>query len=491
DAAPPPPRPLDGGWGWAVVAAGFTAMLLVYGSPQSVGVLYPEWLLVYQEGKSRTAWVGSVVSGVGMLIGPVCSACVVNFGARPATVFSGVMVSGGLMLSAFAPNIPFLIFSYSIVVGIGAGLLYASVITITCLYFDKRRGLALGIVITGSSVGGFVYATLQTVLVDWYGLEGCLLVIGALALNIVACAGPMRPLAPPKYYLKQRAAMLEQRRDPSKESKEKEPIKPANEKPPSHELQIAVETREPLAGRSGVFGCSALIRLIKSNELSATLALLRDKVLVAFCVSLFLFSFGAFPPQLFLEDLAQSEGLAEGVADVSLVSLNSMGSCVGKLALGVMVDLPGVNSVFLYASTVAVSALGLLLIPLTRTYLGLQVLSVLLGLMSGNWSLTPYVVCRLVGVDKMTEASGMLMLFGGVGIILGPPFFCVWVSFTMSTVVVVSVVFNAYCVCVWVCGCIHVSLFLSLVKGKFLAPSGSDNKFYLSIYLSIYLSNLI
>ncbi len=54
---------------------------------------------------------------VSLSVGPVCSACVDNFGARPVTVFSGVMVAGGLMLSAFAPSVSFLIFSYGIVVG--------------------------------------------------------------------------------------------------------------------------------------------------------------------------------------------------------------------------------------------------------------------------------------------------------------------------------------------------------------------------------------
>lgn len=54
---------------------------------------------------------------VSLCLGPVCSACVDNFGARPVTIFSGVMVAGGLMLSAFAPNVQFLIFSYGIVVG--------------------------------------------------------------------------------------------------------------------------------------------------------------------------------------------------------------------------------------------------------------------------------------------------------------------------------------------------------------------------------------
>ncbi len=36
--------------------------------------------------------------------------------------------------------------------GVGVGLLYAACLTITCLYFDKKRGLALGIMTTGRSV---------------------------------------------------------------------------------------------------------------------------------------------------------------------------------------------------------------------------------------------------------------------------------------------------------------------------------------------------
>lgn len=68
---PRPERPpvLDGGWGWVIVAASFLALLLANGSPQSVGVLYPEWLLAYGETKATTAWVGSVVSGVGLTVG--------------------------------------------------------------------------------------------------------------------------------------------------------------------------------------------------------------------------------------------------------------------------------------------------------------------------------------------------------------------------------------------------------------------------------------
>ncbi|KAL8186899.1 UNVERIFIED_CONTAM: hypothetical protein K2H54_020420 [Gekko kuhli] len=126
--------------------------------------------------------------------GPVCSACVSAFGARPVTIFSGFMVAGGLMMSSFAPNIYFLLFSYGILVGLGCGLLYTATVTITCQYFEKRRGLALGLISTGSSVGLFIYAALQRKLIELYGLEGCLLIVGALSLNILACGSLMRPL---------------------------------------------------------------------------------------------------------------------------------------------------------------------------------------------------------------------------------------------------------------------------------------------------------
>lgn len=62
-----PVKALDGGWGWIIVAVSFMAQFLAYGSPQSVGVLYPEWLDAFQEGKGLTAWVGSLVSGVGLI----------------------------------------------------------------------------------------------------------------------------------------------------------------------------------------------------------------------------------------------------------------------------------------------------------------------------------------------------------------------------------------------------------------------------------------
>lgn len=57
----------DGGWGWVIVFVSFFTQFLCYGSPLAVGVLYLEWLDAFGEGKGKTAWVGSLASGVGLL----------------------------------------------------------------------------------------------------------------------------------------------------------------------------------------------------------------------------------------------------------------------------------------------------------------------------------------------------------------------------------------------------------------------------------------
>ncbi|XP_077350747.1 monocarboxylate transporter 9-like [Festucalex cinctus] len=427
-----PSKALDGGWGWAIVVASFLAQLLAYGSPQSVGVLYPEWLHAFQEGKGMTAWVGSLVAGVGLIASPVCSACVDNFGARPVTVFSGVMVAGGLMLSAFAPNVQFLIFSYGIVVGLGCGLVYAATLTITCQYFDKRRGLALGIVTTGTSVGAFIYATAQNELIVLYGLDGCLLIIGALALNLMACAGFMRPLNMPGYYLKQKAALERSTEEqlfekPQLDELKTAPGSAAQEKSLVKELLITIDGIQVEKKRGSFLARLGIMKVVKKKRqayakyMSAMYEILQDQAMVAFCIGVFLFSLGAFPPVLLIEDVAQSQGLIEEVSVIPLVSIGAIATCVGKLVLGILVDIRWINSIYMYAFTMFAGGVALLLIPVTKSYLGLQILSAVLGFFSGNWSITSYITTKIVGLDRLTQAHGIVMFFGGFGIMLGPP----------------------------------------------------------------------
>ncbi|XP_018424967.1 PREDICTED: monocarboxylate transporter 9 [Nanorana parkeri] len=433
-------KPPDGGWGWVIVSASFFIQFLCYGSPLAVGVLYVEWLDVFDEGKGKTAWVGSLAAGVGLLASPLCSVCVSSFGARPVAIFSSFLIGGGLILSSFASNIYFLYFSYGFMVGFGCGLLYTATVTATCQYFEKRRGLALGIVSTGSSVGTFIYASLQKELISIYGIDGCLLIIGGLSLNILACGILMRPL-PVVSSNRQEKAAIEKASDTyliyhEKELNAEEQLGMLVEEK-SHSLNSNCKseadktTTQPDIERDNINhgapekqSCKQLIKNKCHSYLDYwedTASLFKSKVFAALFINILLFDIGGFPAGFLLEDVAKSANISKEEMAVPLVFIFGITMAIGKLLLGILADFKWINTLYLYVFTLIATGLAVVAVPLAKTYATLATIAGTVGFFTGNWSIFPYVTTNIVGLDKLTHAYGILMFFAGVGNCLGPP----------------------------------------------------------------------
>ncbi|KAE8590020.1 hypothetical protein XENTR_v10017906 [Xenopus tropicalis] len=430
-------KPPDGGWGWVIVVSSFFIQFLSYGSPLAVGVLYVEWLDTFEEGKGKTAWIGSLASGVGLLASPLCSASVSAFGVRPVVIFSGLLVAGGLILSSFAPSLYFLFFSYGCMVGFGCGLSYPATVTSTCQYFDKRRGLALGIVSTGASIGTFVYASLQKVLIAIYGLDGCLLIIGALSLNILACGILMRPL-PQASSPSPEQTILDKTADTYLIYHENEPdpdeaqgmlgIISGSETDRTDDLsstQNGLVAPKPSVTREREKNfCKQIMKTNYQRYLTywlETLELFRNRVFTALFFAILLFDIGGFPAALLLEDVAKSANIPDTSMVVPLVSILGFSTAMGKLMLGILADFKWMNTLYLYCFTLVATGLTLFAIPYANTYAVLALLAGIIGFASGNWSIFPYVTTKTVGLDKLTHAYGILMFFAGLGNCLGPP----------------------------------------------------------------------
>uniref|UniRef100_F7FZ70 Solute carrier family 16 member 9 n=1 Tax=Monodelphis domestica TaxID=13616 RepID=F7FZ70_MONDO len=437
-----PKKPPDGGWGWVIVVASFFTQFLCYGSPLAVGVLYIEWLDVYKEGKGKTAWVGSLANGVGLILSPLCSLCVQSFGVRPVTIFSGFMVAGGLMLSSVAPNIYFLYFAYGVIVGLGCGLLYTASVTIICQYFDKRRGLALGLVSTGSSIGIFIYAALQLELVQLYGLDGCLLIVGALGLNILPCGILMRPLgpsdcpqpekAPVESVSAQYSIYKEKEKVPEEhismlekgysEEKFGSPLvtSDSNRESPFHEKEVAtVQTKETEVYKKKESEQKNFCKQLAKknwqrcqNYWTETVSLFKNRVFSALFIAILLLDIGAFPPLLLMEDVARSANVPDEDFVIPLVAVLGIMTAIGKFLLGVLADLKFINTLYLYVGTLILTSMTLCAIPFAKSYLGLAVLSGLIGFFTGNWSIFPY------NYDIAFYFCGLCVLIGGVVLLL-------------------------------------------------------------------------
>ncbi|XP_056385873.1 monocarboxylate transporter 9 [Hyla sarda] len=488
-------KPPDGGWGWIIVLASFFIQFLCYGSPLSVGVLYVEWLDVFDEGKGKTAWVGSLAAGVGLLASPLCSASVSSFGARPVTIFSSFLVAGGLIISSFAPNVYFLYFSYGFMVGFGCGLLYTATVTITCQYFEKRRGLALGIVSTGSSVGTFVYACLQKELISIYGIDGCLLIIGALALNILACGIVMRPLPQLPEATEEKpclqtvpdAYLIYHEKDKTQEENigmlEKEKSNEANgncctqEEPPqsNNGIMVQFDTMKDKCKNKvkEKENCKQLVKNKCHSYLDYwedTINLFKNKVFAALFINILLFDIGGFPPSLLMEDVAKSANIDKKDMIVPLVFILGIMMAVGKLVLGILADFKWINSLYLYVFTLIIAGLAVVAVPFAKTYATLAIISGTIGFFSGNWSIFPYVTTNTVGLDKLTHAYGILMFFAGAGNCLGPPIVGWFFDWTESYDI--AFYFCGTCVILGALGMLLVALpFWKDCKTKKLEPS--------------------
>ncbi|XP_064594828.1 monocarboxylate transporter 12-like [Liolophura sinensis] len=185
---------IDGGWAWVICFASFFANFLLDGVLFAFGVIILELLDYFEDSKSKTALVGSVLLGFSIAMGPVVSLLLEFFSCRQVMILGSLISSVGFVLSVFAPNIETLIFTYGALGGSGFGLSFVTAILVVGLHFNEKRALATGIAMSGSGVGTFAISYLTERLLEWYGWRGTVLIIAGLVLNCCVCGALMRPL---------------------------------------------------------------------------------------------------------------------------------------------------------------------------------------------------------------------------------------------------------------------------------------------------------
>lgn len=136
--------PPDGGWGWVVVFASFTAHMIADGCAFSFGVFYVELLDYFQESKAVTALVGSLFVSVPLITGPLASAFTNRYGCRNATIIGGFIAGTSFVISSFSNSIEMLCFTFGIMAGIGLSMVYVAAIVVVAFYFEDKRAFATG-----------------------------------------------------------------------------------------------------------------------------------------------------------------------------------------------------------------------------------------------------------------------------------------------------------------------------------------------------------
>ena len=195
-----PGPPPDGGLqAWTQVFCAWLAVTNTWGFVNSFGAFQTYYAAILPETNSTISWIGSTQACLLFVVG-IFSGRAFDAGWFRPTVLLGIAIQFiGIFTMSAAKNYWQLLLTQGICTGVGGGIFFMPVMGLVATYFAKRRGLAVGLVTVGNSVGGMIYPTVVRQLLPKVGFGWTVRVLGfinvvCLTVVIAFC----KPRLPPR-----------------------------------------------------------------------------------------------------------------------------------------------------------------------------------------------------------------------------------------------------------------------------------------------------
>ncbi|KAF8970266.1 hypothetical protein BGZ46_010531 [Entomortierella lignicola] len=352
--------PPDGGYGWVVVGACFLNNFTMLGILFSWGVFQQLYKTDIFPGQvSAVSWIGTSAFGCMYIIGGFFSLFAARIGYRKMIFAGSILVSGGLIAASFATKVWHLYLTQGILFGIGAAMANPCVLSAPSQWFVVRRGMASGIGISGSGIGGLVFSIMVEKLNDRIGHRWCLRVLGIIAWCSMVTTG------------------------------------------------ILIRQFSTTGGK-------AVIVTMKD------VATIRQPTFLIMLAGVLLASFGYFTPLNLLPSYAVDHGLSQSQGAMINSFLNGA-SFFGRFAGGVFGDRFGLVNLTVFC--IGASSLTTLLLWMFAKSLPLLLVYVILyGLMGGGFiALLAPVAAEQFGTSSLTILVGVIFGVNGIGSLTGTP----------------------------------------------------------------------
>jgi MFS family permease len=175
----------DAFYGWYVVGALFFATFLVVGTRQGFGVFVETW----ENDWDVSVGTISIAASVGWLLNglaqPFFGRLTDRIGGRPIVIGSLVVMGISFIAMALVENVLMLTVMYGVVISIaGAGLSPGTTGVFVARWFRRRRGAAMGVLVSGGSIGGLVLVPFLTYLFLATNWQTAWVAAGVIALAL-------------------------------------------------------------------------------------------------------------------------------------------------------------------------------------------------------------------------------------------------------------------------------------------------------------------
>lgn len=305
------------------------------------------------------SFVGTLALVCNNVASPLVQICVSIFGVHIVLLAGTLFLTLGLEMAGFASQIWHLYLTQGVLFGVGASCIYVTIVGVTPQWFNKHRGLALGIIASGSGIGGLAIPFIMTSINGSLGPGWTYRILGFVCLvcDLIACA-----------FVKEK-------------------------NPPAH-------------------------RERKKLSQIISLSCLKDVNFVLFSIASDIGLFGYFIPYFFLPSYATYLGLSAAQGS-NLIAVSSACNFVGRIITGFLADHIGkINTNFIFTFITAVSCL--LIWTFASTYGSLMAFATVFGLTSGSFfALISPITASLLGMDQFRSGLSLLLVSNAIPV-FGP-----------------------------------------------------------------------
>ena len=375
------------GW-WIVVVCIVVTMLHAGASFYAFSRFLPTLLDEFESGATVIAGAASLYMLVVGLTGPIAGKLTDKYGPKKLIVIGAVIGAGGLMLLGVA-NAVWHLYVFYFVVGIGmSGAGFVPVGVAISNWFDRRRGVAMGITMAGVSLGAIVIAPLAHYLIVGTGWRMAFVILGAMCAVLI--------VIPVMFVMRNRPEDMG--------------LLPDGARPV---VNGEVSARHSMSDPSGPGGIS------NTDESSWTLSMAFRSLPFWLVLATFFFAGIVVAGVLQHEvNILKGMGIPLAAASFALGLTGGIGG-VGKVLFGFVAD----RFTPKYASIlcIALQIVGLIILMMTHTTAMVWVFVFVYGFAMGGWlTLEPLITGQFFGMASFGTIFGWVLAAAAVGSGLGP-----------------------------------------------------------------------
>lgn len=157
----------------------------IWGVRFSFGVFFKSLESEFALSRAATSAIFSMLMVLGVIFTVIGGWALDRFGPRIVFLSMGICTGLSLLLTGQVGDLWQIFFTYSLLLAMGSSAIYVVVMSTVSRWFDKRRGLALGMASIGAGMGPLVVAPFATYLISAFDWRGAFTVLGIIALAMV------------------------------------------------------------------------------------------------------------------------------------------------------------------------------------------------------------------------------------------------------------------------------------------------------------------